>query len=59
MNGKATFACSICEQESDKICACCTKDTCDNHLCSKCRCCSDCCDCDVPLDSPQHRAVTE
>ena len=44
------FACSICEQESTKICAFCTKDACDNHLCERCGCCSDCCECDVPLD---------
>jgi hypothetical protein len=44
------FVCSICEQESTKICAFCTKDACDNHLCERCGCCSDCCECDVPLD---------
>lgn len=44
------FACSICEQESTKICAFCTKDACDNHLCERCGCCSDCCECDLPLD---------
>ncbi len=44
------FACSICEQESTKICAFCTKDSCDNHLCPRCGCCSDCCECEVPLD---------
>ncbi len=44
------FACSICEQESLKICAFCTKDACDNHLCPRCGCCSDCCECEVPLD---------
>jgi hypothetical protein len=43
------FACSICEQESTRICVLCTKDTCSNHLCEKCGCCSDCCGCEVPL----------
>lgn len=45
-----TFSCSICEQESTKICLVCTKDSCDNHLCQRCGCCSDCCECDLPLD---------
>jgi hypothetical protein len=44
------FSCSICEQESTRICASCTKDSCDNHLCGRCGCCSDCCECDLPLD---------
>jgi len=44
------FSCSICEQESTRICAFCTKDSCDNHLCERCGCCSDCCECDLPLD---------
>lgn len=44
------FACSICEQESTKICVFCTKDSCDNHLCPRCGCCSDCCECEVPLN---------
>jgi hypothetical protein len=44
------FSCSICEQESTRICAFCTKDSCDNHLCQRCGCCSDCCECDLPLD---------
>ena len=44
------FACSICEQESTRICAYCTKDACGMHICEHCGCCSDCCDCDVPLD---------
>jgi len=49
------FACSICEQESTKICVSCTKDACHNHLCERCGCCSDCCECDVPLDeTPVH-----
>ncbi len=57
------FACSICEQESQKICAFCTKDACDNHLCERCGCCSDCCECEVPLDenipAPQHLGPSE
>ncbi len=44
------FVCNICEEESTRICMRCTKDTCSNHLCEKCGCCSDCCNCDVPLD---------
>ena len=48
------FACSICEQESTRICAFCTKDACDNHICERCGCCSDCCQCEVPLDEPVH-----
>jgi hypothetical protein len=46
------FLCSICEQESTRICGFCTKDTCSNHLCERCGGCSDCCECDVPLDEP-------
>lgn len=46
------FACSICEQESVRICVSCTKDACDNHICESCGCCSDCCNCDVPLTEP-------
>jgi hypothetical protein len=44
------FVCSICEEESTRICVRCTKDTCGNHLCEKCGCCSDCCDCEVALE---------
>jgi len=47
------FLCSICEQESTRICVNCTKDTCSNHLCERCGSCSDCCDCEVPLDEPE------
>ncbi len=46
------FTCSICEEESTQICVRCTKDACDNHLCQKCRRCSDCCECEVPLAEP-------
>jgi hypothetical protein len=48
------FTCSICEEESTRICVLCTKDTCSNHLCEKCGCCSDCCDCEVPLDNGRY-----
>lgn len=52
------FACSICEEESTRICVNCTKDTCGNHLCDKCGCCSDCCDCEVKLDTSEpHREI--
>ena len=44
------FTCSICEEESTRICVACTKDSCDNHLCEKCSRCSDCCGCEVKLD---------
>jgi len=44
------FACSICEEESTRICSRCTKDTCANHLCERCGSCSDCCDCEIRLD---------
>ena len=43
------FTCSICGEESTQICARCTKDACDNHLCPKCLRCSDCCECEVTL----------
>lgn len=43
------FLCSICGEESTRICARCTKDACTNHLCDKCQRCSDCCECEVVL----------
>jgi hypothetical protein len=43
------FTCSICEEESTRICVGCTKDSCENHLCEKCSRCSDCCGCEVTL----------
>jgi hypothetical protein len=46
------FTCSICGEESTRICARCTKDACDNHLCEKCFRCSDCCECEVRLSAP-------
>jgi hypothetical protein len=46
------FICSICGEQSTRICARCTKDACDNHLCEKCLRCSDCCECEVALSEP-------
>jgi len=46
------FQCSICAEESTRICARCTKDACNNHLCEKCLRCSDCCECEVALSGP-------
>ncbi len=46
------FTCSICGEESTRICARCTKDACNNHLCEKCLRCSDCCECEVRLSEP-------
>src|SRR5438477_98266 len=43
------FTCSICGEESNRICARCTKDACNNHICEKCLRCSDCCECEVVL----------
>jgi hypothetical protein len=52
------FACSICEQESTRICVFCTKDACNIHICGRCGCCSDCCPCEVPLnESPLSEPV--
>jgi hypothetical protein len=51
------FACSICGEESTRICVRCTKDSCDNHLCEKCLKCSDCCECEVRLKAPTVAAV--
>ena len=44
------FHCTICGEESTRICVWCTKDTCANHLCERCGRCSDCCECEVPLE---------
>jgi hypothetical protein len=46
--------CSICAEESTRICARCTKDACNNHLCEKCLRCSDCCECEVTLSDGNH-----
>ena len=51
------FTCSICGEESTRICARCTKDACDNHLCEKCLRCSDCCECEVTLSKPAHASA--
>jgi hypothetical protein len=51
------FQCSICGEESTRICARCTKDACDNHLCEKCLRCSDCCECEVRLNAPAPEAA--
>jgi hypothetical protein len=48
------FHCTICGEESTRICVWCTKDACGNHLCTKCGRCSDCCECEVPLDEVTH-----
>jgi hypothetical protein len=53
------FVCSICEEESTRICVRCTKDTCSNHLCEKCGACSDCCDCEIQLDEEPRNEVEE
>jgi hypothetical protein len=47
-----TFHCTICGEESTRICVWCTRDNCVNHLCEKCGRCSDCCECQVPLEEP-------
>ena len=50
------FFCSICGEESTRICARCTKDACSNHLCERCLRCSDCCECEVVIaDSLPHQ----
>lgn len=49
--GPAVFDCSICGEASQQICCWCTKDACVNHLCAQCRRCSDCCECEVGLES--------
>jgi len=49
--------CSICGEESTRICARCTKDACNNHLCEKCMRCSDCCECEVVLSEQSREPV--
>ena len=51
------FLCSICEEESTRICVRCTKDACNNHLCERCRKCSDCCECEVVLADTMQEPV--
>lgn len=48
------FTCSICGEESTRICVRCTKDACGNHICEKCQRCSDCCECEIVLREPVH-----
>ena len=57
MTATMTFTCSICGEGSTRICARCTKDACDNHLCEKCLRCSDCCECEVALDEAARPVV--
>ena len=40
-----------------RICARCTKDACNNHLCEKCLRCSDCCECEVTLSQAPREPV--
>lgn len=42
------FKCSICGEDSRRICVACTKDSCRNHICDRCGKCSDCCECESP-----------
>jgi len=53
------FMCNICGEESTRICARCTKDACNNHICEKCLRCSDCCECEITLSEqpPSARSV--
>jgi hypothetical protein len=51
MTEASSFTCSICGEPSKDICVWCTKDACPNHLCGKCRRCSDCCACEAPVAS--------
>lgn len=50
MTPTLTFTCNICAEPSTQICVYCTKDACANHLCDRCRRCSDCCECEVRLE---------
>ena len=52
------FFCSICSEESTRICVRCTKDTCTNHICDKCGRCSDCCECEITLAEHAPPAVS-
>jgi hypothetical protein len=51
MTETQVFSCSICGEPSTDICVYCTKDACLNHICAKCLRCSDCCECEVPLET--------
>ena len=59
MTEARTYTCSICGDTSGEICVYCTKDACQNHICRKCLRCSDCCECEVPLDSTEVQAPAE
>jgi hypothetical protein len=52
------FVCSICGEESTRICARCTKDSCNNHICEKCLRCSDCCECELGLEDHSMPTMT-
>ena len=54
-----TFTCSICGDPSTEICVYCTKDACENHICRKCLRCSDCCECEVPLNPEEPHPAGE
>lgn len=56
MTPTATFTCNICGEPSGAICIYCTKDVCANHICDKCQRCSDCCECEVHLNTAADRA---
>jgi hypothetical protein len=53
------FSCSICGDPSTEICVYCTKDACPNHVCRKCLRCSDCCECEVPLNPVEPHPAAE
>jgi len=53
------YTCSICAEESMRICVRCTKDACNNHICEKCLRCSDCCECEVILSAPAHEPARQ
>ena len=58
MSGSDSFTCSICAEPSTSICNYCTLDACGNHLCERCRRCSDCCTCDVHLRSAESAPIS-
>ena len=61
MTAVMAFTCSICGESSEEICVYCTKDTCANHLCERCKRCSDCCVCESPIirETPVHEPAVE
>jgi hypothetical protein len=56
MTAVMTFTCSICGESSQEICVYCTKDTCQNHMCTRCHRCSDCCVCESPIIQERYEA---